>query len=656
LLHLRKSDWLKALVERKIAIIGNWQISGGCFANHDLGNSDSDVSTLIRECKQVEEILKRMLFFSFFIIGLVAESWAQDVPLFIRTDPESIGLPKVLVDRWGCTCADIDRNGWPDIYSNKWRGRLDSEIYMNEGGHFTNIYANSPQLQTAEWEGNATRTPVLVDYDNDGDRDLMIGFDYSHQMFRNDNNVFVNITSQLGLINKVPGFVTTYGYEQSAWTDWDNDGDLDALVAQTNNPNYIFYRNDGNKFVDIAASVGLKGANEVGSDGDRGYNTTRIQWIDWDQDGDPDLSAGWKLFKNNNGQLVDVSAAVGFLPFHRIRFCDWFDYDLDGDFDFFLVGYEDRDEVWRNDNGMFVNATGETMLDLFSDNGQSSLNIGDFDNDGDEDCFMSINDHEDIEAFLLNDETNGIRSFVSVAQFAGFADLIGDRKGASVIDYDKDGLLDIFSPSLDYGALVYHNTGLMVPNNWIALDLWGTQSNKDAVGSLVKLYAGSHKYVRYTKVAQSWKMQDQPYVHFGIGQATHIDSLVIRWPKGDVEVLKNLAINTYHKIVEGASTHVGTAGVHIPEQMALEQNYPNPFNPTTRIVYHLEHSEDVSLTIYDLSGRKVKTLVEGHQPNGQHSVMWDGRDEQGELVASGVYCYQMKTNQATESRKMIFMH
>ena len=600
--------------------------------------------------------MKRLLFIVLFVISLIGVSWAQeDVPYFIKTESASIGLPKVLVDRWGCSAADIDRNGWPDLFNNKWRGRLDSEIYMNYNGQFTDIYGNSPELRAAEWEGNATRTPVLVDFDNDGDRDLMIGFDYSHQMFRNDNNVFVNITTQLGLINKVPGFVTVYGYEQSAWIDWDNDGDLDCLMAQTNNPNYLFYRNDGNKFVDIAAQVGLAGVNEMGSDGDRGYNTTRVQWIDWDQDGDPDLSAGWKLFRNEDGHLTDVSASVGFLPFHRIRFMDWFDYDLDGDFDFFLTGYEDRDEVWRNDSGTFVNATQETMLDLFSDNGQATLNVGDFDNDGDQDCFMSINDWEDIEAFLLNHEENGVRSFVSVAQYAGFADLIGDRKGAAILDYDMDGLLDILSPSQDYGTLVYHNTGLTVPNHWIGFDLWGTKSNKDALGSLVMLYVGDKKLVRYTKAAQCWKMQDNPYVHFGIGQATKIDSLVIRWPRGDVEVFKDLAINKYHKIVELSSSPVIAGDTQAPEQMALEQNYPNPFNPTTTIRYQLSRPEWVSLTILNMAGEEIIQLVEQRQNPGHHQVIWNGTDRNGHSVGAGLYIYRLQAGQTTMSRKMVLV-
>jgi hypothetical protein len=582
---------------------------------------------------------------------------AQEIPFFEVADNEALGLTPVLLDRWGCSAADIDRNGWPDIYNNKWRGRLESQIYMNTNGVFTDIYGNSPELGAIEKEGNATRTPVLVDFDNDGDRDLMIGFDYSLGMFRNDNNVFVDVTDDLGIVYGQPGFVSVYGYEMSAWIDWDNDGDLDALVAQTNNPDYIFYRNDGDLFVDIAADVGLTGKNELGDRGDRGYDTGRIQWIDWDNDGDPDLSAGWKLFRNDDGYLNEVTQEVGFLPYQEIRFHDWFDYDLDGDFDCMIFGTGNRDEIWRNEGDVFVDATQETTLDLFVDNGQATLNVGDFDNDGDEDCFISINDHDDIEAFLLNVEDASGRYFLEVAQFAGFG-LVGDRKGAAILDYDMDGLLDIFCPSLDYGSLVYHNLGLEIANNWIGFDLWGSLSNKDAIGSLVTVYTGDKKYVRYTKAAQTWKIQDNPYVHFGIGQATSVDSVVIRWPLGYIETFTGLEINQYHKIVELGGTGVenknGDKGKN-PMSFELAQNYPNPFNPETKISYHLPKNSKVVLEVYNISGQKIVTLVDDLKNAGTYSVTWSGKNHLNQMMPSGMYVYQLKSTDTILTKKMLFI-
>jgi hypothetical protein len=585
---------------------------------------------------------------------------AQDIPLFEHVSNESLGITPVYIPRWGACVSDFNRDGWPDVYNAKWRGTEPSQIYMNNNGTFTNIMSNSPDLIEAEVNGNYNRTPVFVDYDNDGDRDLCLGTYYNIFMFRNDNNVFVDITDQLGIVSGIPGFVSIYGYEMSAWIDWDLDGDLDALVVQTNNPDYIFYRNDGDQFVDISSEVGLTGMNEMGERTDRGYHTGRLQWVDWDNDGDPDLSAGWKLFRNENGYLNEVSQAVGFLPYQEIRFCDWFDYDNDGDLDFILQGYGNRDELWKNENGTFVDATQETTLDLFVKPAQVSLNIGDVDNDGDLDVFVQINDWtgDDIEALLLNDESEpGVRSFFDVAQFANLMQT-GDRKGSTLLDYDMDGKLDIFISSVEYNSIIYHNIGTETPNNWIGFDLWGTKSNKDAIGSWISLYAGGQKQVRYTKAATTWRLQDKPFAHFGIGQATAVDSVVIRWPMGDVEVFTDLAINQYHKIIELVGTAVGNdeaKNPRNPSTFQLAQNYPNPFNPKTNIDYEILRNSDVKLEIYDILGHYIATLVDEYQDVGKYKTSWDGRNDKGNRVPGGLYFYKLATGDVMLTKKMILL-
>ena len=92
-----------------------------------------------------------------------------------------------------------------------------------------------------------------------------------------------------------------------------------------------------------------------------------------------------------------------------------------------------------------------------------------------------------------------------------------------------------------------------------------------------------------------------------------------------------------------------------PKEFALNQNYPNPFNPTTNISYQLQNNSSVSLVIYDVLGRKIKTLVSEQQSPGYYSVMWNGRNEMGIKVNSGVYVYTLKAGQLLESRKMLLM-
>ncbi|NIT70208.1 choice-of-anchor B family protein [candidate division KSB1 bacterium] len=93
----------------------------------------------------------------------------------------------------------------------------------------------------------------------------------------------------------------------------------------------------------------------------------------------------------------------------------------------------------------------------------------------------------------------------------------------------------------------------------------------------------------------------------------------------------------------------------LPEEFVLEQNYPNPFNPSTTIAYQLPKAEKVSIIIYDLLGQQVKQLVNENQEPGHYSVQWDGRDQTGHTVATGLYIYQIKAGQFNQTRKMLFV-
>ena len=96
----------------------------------------------------------------------------------------------------------------------------------------------------------------------------------------------------------------------------------------------------------------------------------------------------------------------------------------------------------------------------------------------------------------------------------------------------------------------------------------------------------------------------------------------------------------------------------IPSQFSLKQNYPNPFNPSTVINYTIPqalNSSKVTLEIFNLLGQKVKTLVDVKQVAGEHSIQWDGKNEAGNLVTSGIYLYRLKAESFIEMRKMTFI-
>lgn len=93
----------------------------------------------------------------------------------------------------------------------------------------------------------------------------------------------------------------------------------------------------------------------------------------------------------------------------------------------------------------------------------------------------------------------------------------------------------------------------------------------------------------------------------------------------------------------------------IPTRFALEQNYPNPFNPSTSIAFGLPETAGVNLIVYDLLGRKVATIAEGVRPAGWHTAQWDGRDDAGKPVASGIYLYRLQSGQFMQTRKMLLV-
>jgi hypothetical protein len=92
-----------------------------------------------------------------------------------------------------------------------------------------------------------------------------------------------------------------------------------------------------------------------------------------------------------------------------------------------------------------------------------------------------------------------------------------------------------------------------------------------------------------------------------------------------------------------------------PDRVSLGSNYPNPFNPETDILFSLPERTQVSLVIYNILGEKVRILVTGDMDAGIHTIHWDGTDEDGNKVASGIYFYRLKADDFAETKKMILM-
>ena len=273
-----------------------------------------------------------------------------------------------------------------------------------------------------------------VDFDGDGDLDLFVGFRGApNRLYRNDNAVFTDIASEVGLADTIDTRV-------AAWGDYDADGDLDVYVgypAGAATPNRL-YRNEGGgrSFVDVAAELGV---DLIGT-------TRQTSWIDYDADGDVDLFIAFRdgpnrLFRNDGGAFVDVTGESGIGDPRRTVGVAWFDMDADGDLDAFVANQNgDADAFFRNDGGVFTDVAAELGMDggaRTEEYGGVGPDVADYDNDGDLDLFVA-NYGPDA---LWRNEGGGRFTEVAAGTVVG-ADLHSTT--AAWGDVDNDGWVDIY--------------------------------------------------------------------------------------------------------------------------------------------------------------------------------------------------------------------
>ena len=145
-----------------------------------------------------------------------------------------------------------------------------------------------------------------------------------------------------------------------------------------------------------------------------------------------------------------------------------------------------------------------------------------------------------------------------------------------------------------------------------------------------------------------WRSQGKDYLKPGdtIGIAAFIETPIDDWgvdvsPRGEL---------TLTATGVASSPHAQT-----PRQFVLENNYPNPFNPETKIGYYLPHTSKVTIEVYNTMGQKVRTLVNRTLPQGHHNVTWDGTDDSGQLVSSGIYFYSLKAGDVRITKRMTLL-
>ncbi len=421
----------------------------------------------------------------------------------------------------GVLVGDYDNDGYPDLYVTNY-GR--NTLYHNNGnGTFTDV-TEKAGVGCGRWSTGA----AFIDYDKDGLPDLFVGvyleYDSKYRLFyeadvypgplaypeqssvlyhNNGDGTFTDVTAKagVGLTGRAMGALTV---------DYDQDGWPDIFVANDNSANYLYHNNGNGTFSEVALKAGVafgQHGNAVASMGG--------DWGDYDRDGKLDLivpAMGYNaLFRSlGKGLFEDVALGVG-LAVISGQFWSWggkfLDYDNDGYLDVWVV----------DGDGHRLSETQEAIF---------ARNVA---------------------------GPSGKRIFQDVADKSGpyfHAKMVS--RGLAVGDYDNDGNLDAFILNIDRPSILVRNSG-GTGNNWLTLDLEGTKSTRDGLGAKVTVSAGGLVQFDEKKSGTSYLSQEDPRLHFGLGQAGRVDEVTIRWPSGIIQRLKDIKVNQILKVVEPRS-------------------------------------------------------------------------------------------------------
>jgi hypothetical protein len=562
--------------------------------------------------------------------------------------------------------ADYDNDGFIDIFVGN---AFDDPSVLNHnvnGVRFEEVLL--PQPTPSGTAGGAS----WGDYDNDGDVDLYLALQKKspHALYKNTNGVFTNVAVAMGVGSNVFEYSLATG-----WVDFNNDGKLDLFTTNHGSRNNLFI-NQGTKFVDMAKQLGITDAYAYS----KGFT-----WGDFDNDNDQDVYVvrtfeGLKgknyLFRNDNGQLVEIGAAYhvdgpGMNMGNRISGehygCAWGDYDNDGFLDLYASCVQGWNHLYHNEKGLDFK---EVALELNCADGDTSNQTpdfssscvwGDYDNDGDLDIFVS---GDDIHANKRSEDrlyrNDGPAGFTEVGKGFGMADT-QEGYGCAWGDIDNDGDLDLYvailgtteSKGVSGGGFdKFYVNELGNRNNWIEINLVGTTSNRSGIGARIRCVTDALSQIREVAGASGYVSQNMLRAHFGFSQRTSIDSIIVRWPSGIIDTYTNVSVNQILTMTEGSTTAVEKYRAGHVHDYQLYQNYPNPFNPLTTIRYSVKKTAQVNIAIYNSIGQEIKVLVNKKQGYGEYRIQFNATD-----IPSGVYLCKMQIgDEFIATNKMLLLH
>ena len=490
----------------------------------------------------------------------------------------------------GIAAFDYNNDGLTDIYFTngaaipsleKETSKYLNRLYRNEGGMRFSDVTREASVKGAGYSMGA----AAADFDNDGDTDLFVAGVKRNLLFRNNGRGrFEDITKKAGI--KSDKWSVAAG-----WFDFDNDGLLDLFVVNYAEwspafdrycgerernlriychprlfrglPNNL-YRNRGDgTFEDVSEAAGILG--HVGK-------SMSVAFADYDQDGlldafvSNDKLPDFLFHNQGNGTFEEVGLLSGSaLPDHGSPVAsmgiDFRDYDNDGRPDITITALVGETfPLFRNDgHGFFSDATYSSRLGELTV-GRSGWGNGffDFNNDGWKDLFTANSHVDDMIEFFQSSKYKEPNSIFANQGNGSFQDVSGEvgedflvaraHRGSAFADFNNDGRMDIVVTSLGERPELWENIS-PENNHWLVVKPVGTVSNRDGIGTVIRI--GNQSNIMTSSVG--YASSSHQGVHFGLGKRERIVRIEIRWPSGEVQVLENVKPNQILTVREPAS-------------------------------------------------------------------------------------------------------
>ncbi|HML16794.1 MAG TPA: CRTAC1 family protein [Bryobacteraceae bacterium] len=472
--------------------------------------------------------IRRREFMRYGLAGFAARgSLGQPSQRFEPVQPELFGAPGGQPNCW----ADFDNDGDLDLFVG-FKADLPNRLYRNDGGRFVEVAADHRINDLPD-----TRAAAWGDFDADGNHDLYVGFTrksgVANKLYHNQGHgKFVDVAKDLGV--DVKGET-----RQVTWVDFDNDGRVDLFVAFRDAPNMLFH-NEGHRFVDVARDMGV----------DDPRKTVGAVWFDYNGDGRLDVFTANQdgtlngFYRNDGNRFVDVAHELGMDAFGRppangSNGPSVADYDNDGHLDLFVAGYGANFLFHNDGRGNFSNVADPMGLNPGEKATPSSW--GDYDNDGRVDLAVSsyVDKPLNEKNYLYHNDGNQFGNAIP-PQIARH----GPTHGLVWADFDGDGALDLAITNNNPEGTHYVFRNVMPPElarRSVQVMVLDHQGRYTRAGSEVRIYAPGTREVwggRIVDTCGGYCSQSIAPVHFGLPKHSRVDVEITSFTKKGRRVTK----------------------------------------------------------------------------------------------------------------------